>query len=518
MKAKLPILTTLRLALQGKIVTKILTVFLCAFSFSLFALASTGYLYDKKDVYTRAVVNYAQVTSGAVQITYQPTSAMSGPMGQDVIARFEETGLSFAYYYGSWVSTDLYPATFASYQYDYVQFRDELTRKEQEAMGSEGEELAPKGASSPLVLNEEQGEVFGLRIAAGRYPETVCEIAVPDVVFEDFARNGYVDNSANMMYLDKGCLEDGTPYRDPETGEYAFYRPNGTPEPLIPNDGDVFTGYHFFGLGNRGERETIESYDDLLGKEIVLYGNLETGVLDESGIYSAMIVGILDTSALQAEGLSGPVFSEEWREVFLEGHDDLCTEMIAPPVQSVREARELVELTLELLEEYLQEHSVMSSLQLGVVPVTDLIDFNPQFNNERLIFTVGGGAGLLFGIFSILLCWHLTTSSLNLKKRKIGVLRALGAGEADVRRIVLFEALIVAICSFALELLLSLGVFYGGLQPLTYMAQFGVSMLNFTGWNVLILAVLSFGVPILCSLVPLKKFLKKPVVENITGK
>ena len=157
-----------------------------------------------------------------------------------------------------------------------------------------------------------------------------------------------------------------------------------------------------------------------------------------------------------------------------------------------------------------QEHSVMSSLQLGVVPVTDLIDFNPQFNNERLIFTVGGGAGLLFGIFSILLCWYLTTSSLNLKKRKIGVLRALGAGDADVKRIVLFEALIVAICSFALALLLSLGVFYGSLQPLTYMAQFGVSMLNFTGWNVLILAVLSFTVPILSTLVPLKRFLKMP--------
>ena len=148
----------------------------------------------------------------------------------------------------------------------------------------------------------------------------------------------------------------------------------------------------------------------------------------------------------------------------------------------------------------------------------DLIDFNPQFNNERLIFTVGGGAGLLFGIFSILLCWHLTTSSLNLKKRKIGVLRALGAGDADVKRIVLFEALIVAICSFALALLLSLGVFYGSLQPLTYMAQFGVSMLNFTGWNVLILAALSFSVPLLSTLVPLKKFLKKPVVENITEK
>lgn len=202
----------------------------------------------------------------------------------------------------------------------------------------------------------------------------------------------------------------------------------------------------------------------------------------------------------------------------MEGRDDLCTELLAPPVTSMRKARELVGLTQELLEEYLQKHSVVSNVRLGAAPVSDLIDPSPQFNDEFSILVIGLGAGLLFGIFSILLCWHLTTSSLNLKKRKIGVLRALGAGDADVKRIVLFEALIVAICSFALALLLSLGVFYGSLQPLTYMAQFGVSILNFTGWNVLILAGLSFSVPLLSTLVPLKKFLKKPVVENITGK
>ena len=43
MKAKLSPKTTLRIAMQGKAVTKVLTVFLCAFSFALFALASTGY-------------------------------------------------------------------------------------------------------------------------------------------------------------------------------------------------------------------------------------------------------------------------------------------------------------------------------------------------------------------------------------------------------------------------------------------------------------------------------------------
>ena len=511
MKAKLSPKTTLRISMQGKAVTKVLTVFLCAFSFALFALASTGYTYSKKEYYTRALMHYSAETFGATRV-------YASLLGEEGISRFEETGMDFAYLYQADERNAPWDAPLRYYLNDYNRYRYELTYAERRLVSEEEyERFRPYGGTKPAVFGESAGEALGVKVLAGRYLQSVHEIAVSEAVFDDFRRNGYVDNSANMIYLDKGRLPDGTLHHDPATGEIAPESPGGSTHLLEPNDGDVFTGYHFFGLGNCGEREPIESYDDLLGKEVVLYGNLETGVLDESGIYAAKIVGVLDTSALQAEGMRGPVFSEAWREVFLEGHDDLCTEMIAPPVQSMREARELVELTLELLEEYLQEHSVMSKLQLGAVPVTDLIDLDPQFNNEKLIFTVGGGAGLLFGVFSVLLCWHLTTSSLVLKKRKIGVLRALGANEADVRRIVLFEALFVTICSFLLSLLLSLGVFYGVMRPLTYIERFGVSLLNFTGWNVLILAAFSFAVPLLCTVVPLRRFLKKPIVENISG-
>ena len=54
MKAKLPFGMSLRLAMQGKVITKVLTVFLCAFSFALFALSSTGYMYDQVDFLTRS--------------------------------------------------------------------------------------------------------------------------------------------------------------------------------------------------------------------------------------------------------------------------------------------------------------------------------------------------------------------------------------------------------------------------------------------------------------------------------
>ncbi len=43
MKSKLPFKTTLRLAMQGKTVTKIMTVFLCAFSFALVCIGKHGF-------------------------------------------------------------------------------------------------------------------------------------------------------------------------------------------------------------------------------------------------------------------------------------------------------------------------------------------------------------------------------------------------------------------------------------------------------------------------------------------
>ena len=167
--------------------------------------------------------------------------------------------------------------------------------------------------------------------------------------------------------------------------------------------------------------------------------------------------------------------------------------MIAPPVQSVREARELVGLTLELLEEYLQEHTVISNVRLGAA----------------------GGVLLLF---SVLLCWHQMAAMLRLKERSIGILRSLGATEKFVFRLLTGETLFLCGAIFCAALLGTVLLYHLWLAPATAVGSFGVSFLVFNGWTVLILAALSFTVPLLSTLVPLKKFLKKPVVENITGK
>ena len=155
-------------------------------------------------------------------------------------------------------------------------------------------------------------------------------------------------------------------------------------------------------------------------------------------------------------------------------------------------------------------------ISVGVDGIAGLVDptlpnyYNFWAGHKAYVF-LGAVSGAFFGIFAVLLCWHLMTSMLAVQRIKIGILRSLGAGEKDVIKIVLLFAFILSVFTFLLSLAFTLAGYYGFLYPAFYTPKWGVSEFFFTGWTVLILAGLSFGVPILCSLVPLRKFLKKSI-------
>lgn len=498
MQTKLPFKTTLRLAMQGKTVTKIMTVFLCAFSFALFALASTGFAYNKTDFLVRAYTYMVQNTYPYITFENEQGDEKGNyALEQERIDRIHaKLGNDFAYVYDFCTS----PVMMVRYERFFFE---------------EPREILPEGYS--LAGESECFEALGYTLLAGRYPERADEVVIPENIARRLQQYGYCDNSANYIRLIGGCFEDGTPYYDPET-KLPFFE-----DVLPPHD---YTGYYYFDGAENGEREEIKSYADLLGKPLVLYGDPEHGGVSRNSIYTATIVGVADGNTKIKPTPAGgyyPVnhflFSMAWHDALFQDGDEFCTRLVAPATDDGAYLRDCVELTLEFIREYKIANPAFTvdNVAIGAHDIYVLVSTGNSISNEGAIILIGTAAGILFGIFAVLLCWHLTSSSLNLKKRKIGVLRALGANEADVKRIVLFEALFVSICSFLLALGFTLAGFYGFLQPLSFYADFGVSLLQFNGWNILILAVLSFGVPLLCSVVPLRKFLKKSIVDNISG-
>ena len=70
MKAKLPFGISFRVAMFGRKLTKVLTILLCAFSFALFALSSTGYMYDRVDFLTRSLLTTQKTHTPAILFSH----------------------------------------------------------------------------------------------------------------------------------------------------------------------------------------------------------------------------------------------------------------------------------------------------------------------------------------------------------------------------------------------------------------------------------------------------------------
>ena len=495
---------SLRLAMQGKVITKVLTVFLCAFSFALFALSSTGYMYDQIDFLTRSFLTLQKVHTPGILFSHFDDYAQSWLFPTERIDYIEqETGLDFVYCF--------LHAKDSVYHF-YAEYETESPERMSETILS--------GSAATY-------EDCGFQLMAGRYPEADDEIVITLSRFQDFQKLGYAYNDHFFVHIRDGVVLSDVPYSYiySSTGERYIEIDSGRGSAQIPGD---YTGYVYVEFKERGEPEEIRTYDDIIGKKIICFGDPQTGSLGEENIYDATIVGVADDSeahfniyTLRQVSLR----SESWRETFAPSVQDDVECLAAGPTDDYDLARTCVELSLEMLDAYeakypdANQHDAPS---MGAYPVTTWVDHTTLAHSnfwagEKLLIFFGLVGGFLFAIFSVLLCWHLMTSTLALQRIKIGILRSMGAGEADVIRIILIEALLVAVCSFLLALIFTLAGYYWVLYPLTYMDQYGFSRLILNGWNILFLAGLSFGVPILCSLVPLKRFLQKPIVDNISG-
>lgn len=241
-----------------------------------------------------------------------------------------------------------------------------------------------------------------------------------------------------------------------------------------------------------------------------------------------VIVGIVDMSDRpawprrypQPSYFSGILRSEAWRQEQIAADKLYAEALVARNFnESEQVVRDAVSLTLELSELARPRFEGLTPyvrINVGAYSVHILVNYIMDSNLYILILIVCG-AGVVFLVFSVLLNMHLMTALMEMKRKQIGVLRALGGSERMVRAIYLTGTAVLGLCIFLLSLALTMIVFYSFFQPWTIFGSFGVSPFVFNGWTVLILFVLSFAVPLLSTLAPLKKFLNKSIVDNISG-
>ena len=506
--------TAMRLSFRGKWMVRVLTILFSAMSFMLFAIASTAFTFDVFDFQVRG---YQYYMSDKDYYLFSNTTGNTGyAPGDPELLLTEEEVVSIEN------GVDLNFVTSCRNQIDVGYFFDKSYFRGEKYKYDENEEIEDYTDEYKAYLKEVEGrslaysvsdvtvgseatyDDLNYRLLAGRYPEAVNEIAVSEEIYEMFAWGGYVDAIAEGCYT----LQEFT-------FVFETYEAYAWDDSVIPPE-------------EAGEK--IDSYEDLLGKTLANYELQEENRQTEHETMpdEVVIVGIVEMENRpawprrypQPSYFSGILRSEAWRQEQIAADKLYAEALVARNFNNSEQVvRDAVSLTLELSELARPRFEGLTpyvDLNVGAYTVSSLVDHIVDSNLYILILIVCG-IGVVFLIFSILLNAHLMTSLMSMKRKQIGVLRALGGSERMVRAIYLTGTAVLGLCIFLLSLVFTVAVFYGFWQEMWMIPIFGISPFVFNGWNVLILAVLSFAVPLLSALVPLKRFFKKSIVDNISG-
>lgn len=468
---------------QGKPYLKIITLLLSAVAFAACSLAAMGFTNNTADMIARGLLNYDDFPYTEIEYNHTPNSfGNAHVLSQEVIDIFEEeTDFSYLYYYDSWCEP--FSGVYEENEWgNYV---------ESEEYSLYCEENKLYDSSYYVAGTQEDFESLGFELLAGKYPEGVYEVAISEAHFELLKKYGYRDNFDDYIKKD---------------------------------------GYYYTQLPDEIIYEKIDDYSDVIGKTIVFVA--ENNFSNTSSICRATIVGIINTDSamfseenkwerVYATPANKIYVSSKWREqlFFKDGvwNDDACQVLYAKKPTTYAEAYGLAIATLKC-EKLVNEH-----IELYDEYVTDVANIPaPQYVRSRIlnhwevayikIFAIFGGA---LGVLSVVLQFVMSNYSLTSRRKQIGILQSLGMSRKAMLSTFLIETAILSLAIFIIALPLSLGIYWLWLYPELYDIRFKVAQIVYNGWNVLILAGLSFILPVLATFTTASIFFKRPPIDNM---
>ena len=328
-------------------------------------------------------------------------------------------------------------------------------------------------AEAYCYLPEESLEEFGCTLLAGEMPQDADEIAI------------------NACRLAEFVLHDYYLYEDVAAGEPVYYRiqtPIGSQlQPDVGNSRAAVINRDEIPSIDPGKVQPIDRAEDMIGKQLALLGGME----NDPGYRLVTVTGVVDTGCSDRY-YHEYTLSETMERTYFELHDKIfvgegwveeyapagCSAALFPRPEDEEGILRYVEFIQPALDAadrmnvYLPSLSSEGAMTEGdaneklgdpilIAGENDLLRQTVMRGEMELYTLIFGGCGAVLTVLGVLLCVNLISSSIERNRYDFGVLKALGARNADICKICLLQCVLLGLFIAALGLGGLAGVIYG---------------------------------------------------------
>ena len=354
------------------------------------------------------------------------------------------------------------------------------------------------------VLPETDLSGLGCTLLGGELPEADNEVAINNCMLEEFILHDY--------YL----------YEDVEAGEIVllYYKiPIGSQSTYEVVDGiSWILNVDDAPSIDPARVQEVNSAEDMLGKRIAVVDREQgyrlmtvTGVVDtgcNAAVHEEITAGTGDRAYF---GLEDKLFvSEAWAEKYC---PDGCSAAIFPRPTEDEEIWNYLELMQYGLDVAYWHRCNFSQQIMNLFSDSHVFDkegayaeagdpfaiggeldlLSQTFERERIGWNalyVGGG-GLILAAAGVLLCANLISSSVEKNRYALGVLKALGARNADIFLIYLLQCLLLSILIFVFGTCGCAAFIYAYYMPIVE----NIRIISVRALHVIVMALFAFVVP-----------------------
>ncbi|HHX81060.1 MAG TPA: ABC transporter ATP-binding protein/permease [Acholeplasmataceae bacterium] len=321
---------------------------------------------------------------------------------------------------------------------------------------------------------------------------------ISEQIIREYAEENYLEAEAKGFFL-KRFGEDGNDYpEENKINEYALYLIS---EGYIENIYGEKTGFEL----------EMESYSHLAPvfqqiEDIEVQKEYHNYIIGDSDYSLAKVVGVFLTTNFDTPSLI-IVDDEFYAELETLGRQEPYKFAIAKMPDQRNKIHKIAEFS------YQMEDSISYPLKNSATPMLEMA--NDLVENVAHVFVY---IGMAFAVFSALMLSNFIASSVNLKRREIGILRAIGARSNDVFQIFFNEAIIIAIINFFLASISTFIVVRLINNSLRSDVGLTVTVFNLSIRQIVILLFISIFVALAASFLPVYRIARKKPVDAISNK